>query len=417
MNLNDTFELELTAMANGGSALGRHGNRTVFVPYTIPGERILARVMQDKGRIAFAEGVQLLDASADRVYPRCPHFGPHRCGRCQWQHIDYPAQLLLKQDVLADQLARVGGFDDDALEAAVQPVIPSAEQWNYNYQMTFEVSESGALGFPSADGRGVFPIEGCPILHPTLLELYDSLDLEQVSELRRLRLQLGSDGAHMLILWTDDDEAPELETDLSTSVNLVMSDHLPVNLIGEFQSHYALGGHSFRVTAGSVFRAHVAQIEPLATLVRDALDLGRGETVLDLYGGVGVFSAFTARQARRVVLVDSYPPAIEDAKINLAGFANVEIVEATVESALSTDEAYDRAVLDPPPEGLSVEVIDALERLRIPRLVYVSSDPAVLARDGKRLARHGYHLVRAQPIDLAPQTYYIDTVATFVRTA
>src|SRR5690349_17529942 len=84
-----TFELTLTGMAHGGSALGRHDGRTVFVPYTIPGERIMARVTGEKGRVAFAEGVTLLEASADRVFPRCPHFGPGKCGRCQWQHIDY----------------------------------------------------------------------------------------------------------------------------------------------------------------------------------------------------------------------------------------------------------------------------------------------------------------------------------------
>ena len=120
--MENEFELELTGMAHGGSALGRHDKQTIFVPYTIPGETVLAHITQDKGRIAFAEGVTLLEASADRVFPRCPHFGPGKCGRCHWQHIDYMAQLLLKQDVLADQLERIGGFVD----ADVRPVIASA---------------------------------------------------------------------------------------------------------------------------------------------------------------------------------------------------------------------------------------------------------------------------------------------------
>ncbi|MBC8170334.1 MAG: TRAM domain-containing protein, partial [Anaerolineae bacterium] len=91
MTDKELFEVELTAMAHGGSALGRHEKRTVFIPYTIPGERVLARITKDRGRIAFAEGVKLVEASTDRVYPRCPHFGPGRCGRCHWQHIDYEA--------------------------------------------------------------------------------------------------------------------------------------------------------------------------------------------------------------------------------------------------------------------------------------------------------------------------------------
>ena len=108
----DLIEVELFGMAHGGSAIGRGGGKTVFIPYTLPGERVKARVTAEKGRVLFAEGVTLVEASSDRVYPECPHFGPGRCGRCQWQFIDYEAQLLLKQDVLTDQLGRVGGFDD-----------------------------------------------------------------------------------------------------------------------------------------------------------------------------------------------------------------------------------------------------------------------------------------------------------------
>ena len=146
--MTDTFELELEAMAHGGSALGRHAGRAIFVPYTIPGERIEARITSERGRVAFAEGVRLLDASADRVYPRCAHFGPGRCGRCQWQHIDYAAQALLKQDVLADQLARIAGLDD----ADVRPIITSPDVWGYNFQMTMEAGEDGAPGFRTMDG-------------------------------------------------------------------------------------------------------------------------------------------------------------------------------------------------------------------------------------------------------------------------
>ncbi len=153
----ETITLELTTMANGGSALGRHDERTVFVPYTIPGEIIEARIIHEKGRIAFAEGVKFIDVSADRIFPQCPHFGPRRCGRCQWQHIDYAAQLLLKQDVLADQLSRIGGFDD----ADVRPVIAAPEQWAYNHHMTLDFNENGELGFPSSDGKNIFPIEEC----------------------------------------------------------------------------------------------------------------------------------------------------------------------------------------------------------------------------------------------------------------
>lgn len=411
---NDSFELELTTMAHGGSALGRHDGKTIFVPYTIPGERIEARVTQDKGRIAFAEGVRLLDASADRVFPRCPHFGPGRCWSCQWQHIAYPAQLLLKQDVLADQLARLGGFED----ADVRAVIASPAEWGYNYHMTFTVSPQGELGFPTADGR-VFPISECHILHPDLLALYHALDLEAgaLAGITRLTLALGADGAHMLIVSVaSEEDAPDLLIDLPTSVNMLLPDNEPVNLIGESHLRYSIGGQTFRVTAGSSFRANIAQVEPLAQLVLDALALTGGENVLDLYAGVGLFSGLIAPHAALVTLVESYPPAVTDADENLADFENVDVYEGAVEAVLdSLEDRYDAAVIDPPSEGLTTDALDALIERDIPRLVYVSSDPAALARDAKRLTARGYTLDYVQPIDLSPHTYYIDAVARFQR--
>ena len=408
---DEIFELQLENMAHGGSALGKHGGRIVFAPYTIPGERIRARIVEDKGRVAFAEGVTLVEASADRVFPRCPHFGGGKCGRCQWQHIDYAAQLLLKQDVLADQLERIGGFT----QVDMRPMIPSPVEWAYNFHMTLLGDAEGRLGFPtSGRGKGIFPISECHILHPDLLALYQSLDLEGVAGIIKLKLQIGSDGAHMLILTMDENEAPELVTDLPTSVNLLLDDSEPVNLIGEPSSTYTVGEREFHVTAGSFFRPNVAGVGNLVAEVMAALDLHGHESVLDLYGGVGLFSAFIAPQAGLVTLIESYPPAAADADHNLSDLDNVDILEGAVEDVLAElDEAYDTAVIDPLPEGLSVDAVDQLAALHIPRLVYVSSDPATLARDGKRLAAKGYQLASVQPIDLAPQTYYIDSVAVF----
>lgn len=408
---NETFEVEIIAMANGGSGIARHNGRTVFIPRTIPGERVEARITQDKGKVIFAEGVRLLEASTDRVFPRCAHFGKACCAA--WQHIDYSAQLLLKQDVLADQLGRIGELSDEHVERVLRPTLPSPEEWGCNHQMLLQAS-GGDLGLNDSEGR-VMPLRECHLLHPDLWALYNSLDLE-FEGLRRLKLQIGSDGAHMLILTMENDEAPELETDMPTSVNMMLEDNEPMNLIGDSHSRYSVNGRVFRVTAGSFFRANVSQLDNLVKLVLDALTLTGKESVLDLYAGVGVFSAFIAPHASLVTLVESYPPAVTDADENLKDFDNIDVIEGSVEEALDElEETYDVALLDPPGSGLSVDVIDLLGEHAIPRLVYVSSDPATLARDIKRLAKHGYKLELVQPIDLAPQTYYIDTVAVLSR--
>ena len=408
---NAPFEIMLEAMANGGASMGFYQRQPVFIPYTIPGERVLARLVEDQGRFARAEGLTLLDASADRVFPVCPHFGPGKCGRCQWQHIDYAAQLLLKQDVLADQLDRIAGLG----EADVRPVIASPEQWGYNFHMTLMPAADGRLGFVSTDGRTVYPIEECHILHPTLLELLLNLELD-VEGLRRLTLRLGTDGAHMLMLTTEGDAVPELETDMPTSVNLVLEDNEPVNLIGDTHSYYDIAGARFQVTAGSSFRANVSQLPNLADAVLGLLGLREGEDVLDLYGGVGFFSRFLAPTAGLVTTVESYPPAATDADENLAAFENVDIVEGSVEEVLeSVEEPFSAAIVDPPSRGIGDAVALGLAEAGVERLVYVGSDPAALAHDCNRLAKHGYKLAVAQPIDLNPQTYFVDTVALFVR--
>ena len=402
-------EVELFAMAYGGDALGRHEGRVVFIPYTLPGEVVEAEIVEERGRVAFGRGVRLLTASADRDFPACKHFGPGKCGACQWQHIDYEAQILLKQDVLADQLERVGGFKG----MDVRPVIPAPQPWGYNDHMTFKVSEDGGLGFSGVDVP-VFPVEVCEVLHPALMALYEQLDIN-TTDLDSVKLMRGTDGEQMIVLRSKKEETPELELDVSASINLLLPDNAPINLAGNTHVHYEVAGRRFRVTAGSAFRQNTAAVSNLVAEVLDAA--GNTNAVLDLYAGVGLFGAFLAEQADYVTLVESYPPAATDADENTADFENVDIIEGAVEDVLAAAQnEYDTAIVDPPPDGVSVETLDALGELtNIKTLVYVSNDVATFARDGKRLRGHGFELERVQPLDLAPQTYYTEVVGRFVR--
>ena len=410
---DETFELDLIAMAHGGRAMGRHKGRVVFVPYAIPGERIEARMTGRSGGVTFAEGRRLLAASADRVWPQCRHFGPGRCGQCHWQHIDYAAQLLLKQDVLADQLARIGGFD----EAQVLPTIPAPATQGYSWQLAMRVDRQGQPGLASdVPGRVVLP-EECHVAHPDLLELLDALDL-QITGLREMQLLRGHGGDLMLLLTMKDDLPPALHSDLPASVNMLLAGGEPVNLIGAAHLLRDVAGHSFRVTAGSSFRAHDAMLPQLAALVRELLAPAPGEHVLDLYAGVGCFSAFLAADAGLVTLVESFPPAVTDAESNLVACDNIDLIEGRVEEVLPELETpADAAVLDPPREGLSTEAIEALVKTELRRLVYVSGDAATLARDAKRLCARGWQLRQVQPLDLEPLTWRINAVALLERRA
>ena len=405
--------LDISDIATGGKGLGWHEGRPVFAPYTLPGERVTAQITGERGQAVYARGLRLLAASADRVKPRCSHFGS--CWGCQWQHIDYPAQLLLKQDLLAEQLSRHGQLPDELIERAMQPVLPAESTWEYDHSLRLRRDKTGAWGLPRED-RSIEPIAECPRAHPALLKILRELELDYPAA-KRLTLRRGSDGRLMLIVELEREIAPDLGTDLPLSVNLILPDREPVNLIGEAQSHFEIAGQRFRVTAGSAIRDNFSGMNQLCETVMQLAQPTRRERALDLYAGVGIFAALLAQRAALVTLVESYPPAANDAEANLSAFDNVDIIEGSVEEVLADMVAeaarYDVAVLDPPSRGLSKEIIARLPRLGLQRLVYASGDPASLARDSRNLIEAGYRLRVIQPIDLAPQTWYITAVALF----
>ncbi|MBC7227061.1 MAG: class I SAM-dependent RNA methyltransferase [Thermoflexales bacterium] len=400
--------LQLTGIAHGGAALGRHEGKVVFVPYALPGETVRAEVVEDRPRYARARLVDILEPSPERVGPPCPYFGPEGCGGCHLQHAAYPLQLRLKAQVVVEQLARIGGLADPP----VRPTLPDPTGWAYRNQARFHPAPSGGLGFCLEDRRDVVPIDECPILHPYLSELYDALDLD-LPDLTALTLRAGvATGDRMLILETAEDEAPELEIDLPLSCVLLTSDGVPVPLIGQAYITERVAGYAYRVSAPSFFQANTAQAERLVSLVLDYLALEGREVVLDGYCGVGLFTLPLAERAGLVVAVEANPAAVRDLLENTADLENVEVVEGPVEAVLADRaEALDAAVVDPPRTGLSPEALEGLLAARPARLVYVSCDPATLARDARRLTAAGYRLEVVQPVDMFPQTYHIETVS------
>ena len=261
--------------------------------------------------------------------------------------------------------------------------------------------EIGACGGWSA---AIEHISECHVAHPDLIDLLGELDLDY-DRAQKMTLRRGSDGHLMLIFEIDAEEDPDLSTDLPLSVNLVLPDREPINLIGDSHSAFAIAGREIRVTAGSYLRGNISGVETLVAKVVDSMALTGEERLLDLYAGVGIFSTFLASQAALITLVESYPPAVNDADVNLAEFDNVEVVDGQVESVLADlsaeEERYDAALVDPPSSGLNEDVIGGLSRLSVGRIVYVSSDPASLARDSKPLFDAGFHLREIQPIDLS----------------
>ncbi len=426
----DTITLQLTAMAHGGSALGRAGDKVVFVPYTLPGETVEVRIVEDRGRWANAELVRIVEPSPDRIAPPCPHFGPRDpdargapapdpslvsgCGGCQWQHISYAAQLKLKQAIVRDQFARVGKLPD----VEVRPTLGMEDPWYYRNHVQMHVSPAGPLGFRALREHTVIPIQVCFIMAPDVEDLWRSLDLE-FSELRQaiLRADMGADDS-LVLLKTEFDELPELEVDFPVSINLELMQGEVVNLIGAPWLTAHVAGRDFRVSAASFFQVNTIMAEELVRLVREALRPQSGQTLLDLYSGVGLFGLVLADEVGQVVAVEESVAAVADWRVNAAGLDNATVHEGAVEKVLPTLQGPAHlAVLDPPRAGCAPEALDALAALRPARIAYVSCDPATLARDAARLVNKGYRLRYVQPVDMFPQTWHIECVALFEAAA
>ncbi|MBC7232086.1 MAG: 23S rRNA (uracil(1939)-C(5))-methyltransferase RlmD [Chloroflexi bacterium] len=408
--MSQELTIVLSDMAHGGEAVGRYEGKAIFVPYAIPGESVRVYIVQDKGRFAHARLLEVLTPSPQRVQPPCPYFG--LCGGCHWQHLSYEAQLEHKRSIVRSQLQHIAGLP----EANVRPTLGMTNPWHYRNHVQFHVSLDGQLGFVAADDPRVVPIEQCLLLHPLLQDLFDSLDIE-LTGLQRLSLRAGvNTGEQMIIFEIEADQPPELETELPVSCVLLLADGTPVTLLGSPYFHERVADRLYRISAPSFFQVNTDQTEVLLSVVSAYLDPTPESIVLDVYCGVGTFGLAIAAKAKQVIGIESNPVALADAQANAAGTDNVRFIGGLAEEIIPTLDVQSPLVLvDPPRAGVDKNALSALVRLGSPRIVYVSCDPATLARDIQRLLASGYRLCEVQPIDMFPQTYHIECVALLER--
>jgi 23S rRNA (uracil1939-C5)-methyltransferase len=399
--------LDLEDMAHGGDAVGRHQGKAVFVPYGIPGESVRVAITRDRKRFAHARLLEVLSPSSHRVAPPCPYFG--KCGGCQWQHIAYETQLQYKHSIVKAQLQRIAGLPD----ASVEPVRGMPEPWRYRNHVQFSVSDDGQLGFMAAGSHRVIRIERCLLMHPLLEEMYEALDLEMAGLARlTLRAGIGTDD-QMLIFEMDAEQLPELQVEMPASCVALFPDGTAITLVGNRHIEERLAGHTFRVSADSFFQVNTEQTEHLVSMASALLSPSPEDVLVDAYCGVGTFGVALATKVEQMIGIEGHPVSIADARINAAGHDNVTLLEGPAETQLPelTGLEAPLVLLDPPRTGLSTEALDAVVNLAPARIVYVSCDPATLARDVGKFAGSGYDLHVVQPIDMFPQTYHIECVA------
>jgi 23S rRNA (uracil1939-C5)-methyltransferase len=381
----ETLTLRIESLVFGGAGLARTDDgRVAFVLYAAPGEVVEALVEAVHKDYLEAVTTRVIEPSPDRTEPRCPLFG--ECGGCQLQHMTYEAQLREKEAIVREQLRRIGGLDD----SVVRPIVGAANPWYYRNHLRFSTGKKwGDVGFISRRGRGLLKVESCPIADSWVNDLLPTL-------------QGKGSGLHQV----------QVRHSAETGTYLV-APAVPGIAIESGQKAYqeALGGRVFQVSAAAFFQVNHAQAGQMARLVGEALP-AHGSLLVDAFAGVGTFAALFADRFDRVLAIEESHSAIRDATVNLSGLDNVEMVAGKVEDVLPNLEGRpDAIVLDPPRPGCYPAVLGAIVSFRPSSVVYVSCNPATLARDLRILVEGGYELEHVTPLDMFPQTGHIECVA------
>ena len=411
----EPFVLTPTTHAYGGESIARlPDGRAVFIPFTIPGESVRGELSEEKPGYARARLLEVLEPSPLRSEPRCAHFG--ECGGCQYQHMSYAAQVEAKTAILIDQLERIGKLSP----VTVQRVAPSERDYEYRNHIQLHQSPDGRLGYFRPRSSQVLTIRECHLPEPPIAALRPQLEFEPGAGIERIGLRLGAGDDLQVILESKDPRPPELSIEgLPVSV-VHLSPAGTLVLAGSPTITIEILGRPFRVSAGSFFQTNTGVAASMASYIVERLErrgcLHPQAAALDLYCGVGLFSAFLAGRVGRLVGVESSPGAVDDFSLNLDEFDHVEIYEAPVEHVLpGLDLRPEFILVDPPREGLGKGVIDSLLKLGALLLVYVSCDPATLARDARRLSEGGYKLAELALFDQFPQTSHFESISLWER--
>ena len=442
-----TFDLELTAPAQGGQMVARLAGQVTFVSGGIPGETVGAYVPTRRRGYLEGRATGVDRPSPDRVAPPCPYFGEngHRrgaidgagtpgpvCGGCQYQHIAYARQCVIKAEVLGDVLRRVGKI----IEAPIVPMVPSPLPYHYRNKASWLVTAEGELAYREGGSHTPVVIDQCPQLSPQVEAILRAVQSQSAElglaglvtgiEARVLPGPDGSDRASLVLdlaPGTSPEESRALAealVEICPSVIAVAGrrDHEgePVALTGEARVEVAFLGQLLSVSPTAFFQVNLPVAEAIGRAVIEQCGTLAGRQLLDIYAGVGAFTLALAREADAVISIELDGEAVADARLSVerAGLENVTFLPGDAGESLRAlmPGTIDCAVIDPPRSGCAPEVLRQLLRVKPTRLIYVSCDPATLARDLRGLLDSGYELERVQPFDLFPQTAHIEAICT-----
>jgi tRNA/tmRNA/rRNA uracil-C5-methylase (TrmA/RlmC/RlmD family) len=425
LQVGQELEVAIEDVAQGGWCIARpEGMPVMFVRHALPGERVVARVTEVTAKLARADAVAILEASADRVEAPCPQARPGRCGGCDWQHASLPAQRALKANVIMQQLKRLAGIDR---EVTVEPLPGSESGLGWRTRVQFAVDRAGVAGLRGHRSHHVIDIGDCLIAHQDIRDLDIPGD-----EWRRpgnhwigaVEVAVGgADSADNFAVTVVEEHDQRRKTKNPRRQNEVGRLAQAKHTLVEGRPYLAerAAGRLWQVSADGFWQVHPAAADTLAAAVSAALDPKAGDTVLDLYGGAGLFAGVVAPLVGpdgAVTGVESDAAAVKDARQNLSDCPWVKFIKADVAQAVAdADLPPARLVIaDPPRAGLAREVVDYLAAEGpAERFAYVSCDPATLARDLALLIAAGWTLAELRAFDAFPMTHHVECVALLTR--
>jgi tRNA/tmRNA/rRNA uracil-C5-methylase (TrmA/RlmC/RlmD family) len=390
IKVGDQVVVSIEKVAHGGHFIARHGGAVLFIRHAIPGEEVEVEITSVGASFHRADVIRVIKPSSDRTSPPCIYANRTGCGGCDFQHISLPRQRQLKSDVITEQFARIAKME---LTVEVEEVGPAL---GWRTRCNAATTRNGALGFYKCRSHAIVPVESCRILAPELG--FDELARRRWKSDQRVEISISNTGQRTVAIAPSKMDGPATVTE------------------GEDISHYTIAGRTLEVSQKSFWQSHKDAPQILSSAVLAFANLQVGENVLDLYGGVGLFTASMVGlvgPTGRIDLVEGSKSATADATQNFSGDENVHIHTGDVAKILPRFSSADVIVLDPPREGAGKEVVQSMVALSPRAIIYVACDPAALARDTGYLQSHGYSLQKARAFDLFPMTHHIECVALF----
>ncbi len=417
------MQIEIESLAFGGSGIAKEDGKVFFVRGGLPKDVLEIKIIKDKGKYAEAIISKIIEPSPDRIEPSCPVF--NLCGGCQLQNLSYPAQLREKEHILKETLGRLGGLHDTPIE----PIVSSPNEFGFRNKVTLSAwfyKGQWHLGYNQKGSTRKVPIDSCPISTDIVNKTIKRISQVLVSlgdphfPLDKIHISSNGIKSQITLVPVHSRKGDTLKTLHRHLTRHAETENVSIGGIGETGFEFSILDNKFMTTPSAFTQVNSKVNELMIKTVLEWAELTENTSVLDLYSGIGNFSIPLARKSKDVLGVEISQNSVKLANknIELNSIKTIVFQNASSEDAISIlndqEEKFDLVVLDPPREGAK-EIIDGLVKLSPEKIIYVSCDPATLARDLKKLTELGYKINKIRPFDMFPQTYHIESITLLAK--